>query len=213
MNLRLPDYQIFKSPSFKVFAEGLWHNNPIFVMVLGICSSLAVTTMAKNAFVMWLGVTVVMVISSATISWLRFQIPQAYRMMAYMLLISTPVIVLDQILRITLPAVSKEMGPYVGLIITNCIVMGRAEAFAMSNPPGHSALDAAGAGCGYGMVLVVIGFVRELFGAGSLFGFRILPAAYPSCGLLMSAPGAFLALATLILLANTIRERYQDKKK
>ncbi len=196
----------------KIFWEGVLNNNPIFVMVLGICSSLAVTTTVKNAFVMFLGVTFATVCCSTITAMLRKRIPPGYRMMVYMLIASTLVIVFDRLLKITLPAVSKELGPYVGLIITNCIVMGRAEAFAINNPPACSAVDALGACVGYGVVLLLIACVREIFGMGTLCGFAIMPAAYAKCGLLISAPGAFLCLAVLLLVVNLVREHLTSVK-
>lgn len=205
--------RFFNSPLFKTFNDGIWNNNPIFVTVLGLCSSLAVTTMVKNSIVMYLSVTFTIVLSSLLISFLRNKIPTEFRIMAYMLIISTLVILIDRILKISLPGVSKELGPYVGLIITNCIVMGRAEAFAIKNPPKLAALDAFGAATGYGLVLVFIGIIRELLGRGTLMGFRVMPESYESCGLLTTAPGAFLALGILILIANTIKSMSERKPK
>ena len=197
--------RFLKSARMKVFTDGLWQNNPIFVTVLGICSSLAVTTMLQNAIVMYLSVAFTIVLSSMLISALRSIIPNEFRIMVYMLIISTLVILIDRILKITLPEISKELGPYVGLIITNCIVMGRAEAFAIHNPPKLAALDAFGAATGYGLVLVIIGVVRELLGRGTLMGWHVMPESYETCGLFATAPGAFLALGVLILVANSIK--------
>ncbi|RCK80753.1 MAG: Na(+)-translocating NADH-quinone reductase subunit D [Candidatus Ozemobacter sibiricus] len=199
--------------AWKVFAEGLWKNNPIFIMVLGICSSLAVTTFVKNAFVMYLGVAFATVFTSAIVAAIRKRIPATYRMLVFMMITSTLVIVFDRLLKLTLPAVSKEMGPYVGLIITNCIVMGRSEAFAMSNTPWLSALDGLGVSTGYGLVLLAIAVLREVFGMGTLLGTPVMPGGYQRCGLLISAPGAFLCLTVLLFLANFIREARGEGKK
>ena len=138
----------------------------------------------------------------------RKMIPGSFRMLVFMLVTATLVIVFDRFLKVAMPTVSKEMGPYVGLIITNCLVMGRAEAFAVSNPPFLAAMDAAGSCTGYGIVLVLIAFIREILGMGTLFGFAVMPAAYEKCGLMISAPGAFLCLASLLLIANTLRDRF-----
>ena len=196
----------------KVFWAGVLENNPIFVMVLGICSSLAVTTTVKNSFVMFLGVAFATVLCSTVVSLLRHRIPPTYRMMVYMMVASTLVIVFDRLLKITLPAISKELGPYVGLIITNCIVMGRAEAYGINNPPILSAMDALGSCTGYGAVLIIIGCFREVFGMGTFLGLSVMPASYEKCGLLISAPGAFLCLAMLLLLVNVVRERLKGEK-
>ncbi|NLI76699.1 MAG: NADH:ubiquinone reductase (Na(+)-transporting) subunit D [Candidatus Riflebacteria bacterium] len=190
-----------------IFREGLWTRNPIFAMVLGICSALAVTTTVRNTLVMFLGVLFASVLTSVAVSLLRHRIPGSYRLMVEMLLASTLVIVFDRALRLVLPAVSRELGPYVGLIITNCLVMGRAEAFAMTNPPLPAALDAAGCCTGYGLVMLAIALVREPLGLGTLAGYPVMPAAYEKCGLLVSPPGAFLCLAALLLLVNTLRDR------
>lgn len=195
-----------RGQGWRVFVAGLWKNNPIFVMVLGICSSLAVTTQVKTAFAMSLGVGFATVFTSAIVAALRHRIPATYRMLAFMLITSTLVIVFDRLLKLTLPAISQDMGPYVGLIITNCLVMGRAEAFALSNPPWLAAVDGLGISAGYGLVLLAIAMLRELLGMGTLLGAPIMPAGYVPCGLLTSAPGAFLCLSVLLLLVNAIRD-------
>jgi Na+-transporting NADH:ubiquinone oxidoreductase subunit D len=190
-----------------VFLEGLWRNNPIFGMILGLCSTLAVTNLMANALVMSLAVTAALVASSAIISALRGVIPERVRMITYMLIISSVVITVDMFLRIYVPEVSRSLGPYVALIITNCLLMGRAEAFANANPVGISVVDALGVGLGYGFSLMVLAVFRELLGFGSLFGVRILPAAVTPIGLLSIPPGAFFALGIYILVINTVRRR------
>lgn len=190
-----------------VFIEGLWHNNPIFGMVLGICSTLAVTNLMANALVMSLAVTIILIVNSLVISLLRHVIPERVRMVTYMLVISTLVITVDQTLKIFVPDISRALGPYVALIITNCILMGRAEAYAINNPPYVTVIDAVGVGFGYTFSLMVIAFFREILGFGSLFGIRVLPDFITPMALLSVPPGAFFALGTFILVINVIRNR------
>ena len=187
-------------------------NNPIALQILGICSALAVTTNLNTAVVMTLAVTVVTAFSNFFISLIRNYIPGNIRIIVQMTIIASLVIVVDQILKAVAYDVSKQLSVIVGLIITNCIVMGRAEAFAMKNPPGVSFMDGIGNGLGYGMVLIFVGFVRELFGAGSLFGFEILPLInnggwYQANGLLLLPPSAFFIIGMLIWIIRTV-----DKK-
>ncbi len=207
--LRVPQkgYRLFKSKNRMVFVEGIWHNNPIFGMVLGLYSTLAVTNLMANALVMSCSVLIVLVINSAIISALQDRIPERVRMIAYMLIISTLVITVDIFLKIFLPDVSKSLGPYVALIITNCIIMGRAEAFAINNPVGISVMDALGVGLGYTFSLMSISFFRELLGFGSVFGFKVLPEGFTPAALLSIPPGAFFALGIFILISNTLRKR------
>ncbi|MDO6452106.1 NADH:ubiquinone reductase (Na(+)-transporting) subunit D [Neptunomonas phycophila] len=187
-------------------------NNPIALQILGICSALAVTSNLNTAFVMTLAVTVVTAFSNFFISLIRNYIPSNIRIIAQMTIIASLVIVVDQILKAVAYDVSKQLSVFVGLIITNCIVMGRAEAFAMKNPPGVSFMDGIGNGLGYGAVLMFVGFVRELFGSGSLFGFEILPLInnggwYQANGLLLLPPSAFFIIGMLIWIIRTV-----DKK-
>lgn len=213
VNLKVPQkgYKLFKSKSWIIFKEGVWHNNPIFGMVLGLCSTLAVTNLMSNALVMSLSVTVVLIANSFLISLLRKIIPDKVRMIAYMLITSTLVITVDMILKIMLPQVSKALGPYVALIITNCIIMGRAEAYAINNPIKVSLIDALGVGVGYTFSLMTISLFREAIGFGSLFGIRFLPARIPTISLLTVPPGAFFALGIFILVINSIRNRSSNK--
>ena len=205
--LRTPKkgYRLFRSREWGVLTEGIWNNNPIFGMMLGLCSTLAVTNLLSNAFVMSMSVTVVLVINSAIISALRQFIPEKVRMVVYMLITSSLVIAVDMVLKILLPDISKALGPYVALIITNCIIMGRAEAFAANNSVGLSIADSFGVGIGYTFSLMVIAFFRELLGFGSLFGFRVLPDAVKPIQLLSIPPGAFFALGVFILVINWLR--------
>jgi len=216
--LRVPasGYRLFKTKSWAVFVEGVWHNNPIFGMMLGLCSTLAVTNLMANSLVMGLAVTVVLVVNSMIISALRTVIPERVRMIVYMLVISSLVIAVDMALKIGLPGISKALGPYVALIITNCILMGRAEAFAANNPVGVTIADSLGVGAGYTFSLMTISFFRELIGFGSLFGINVMPEGLEPVQLLAIPPGAFFALGVFILVVNLIRRRHggeTDEKK
>ena len=178
-------------------------NNPITLQVLGICSALAVTSSMQVSFVMALAVTFVTAFSSMFISMLRNHIPGSIRIIVQMVIIASLVIVVDQILKAYAYQISKTLSVFVGLIITNCIVMGRAEAFAMKNPPIPSFIDGIGNGLGYGLILMLVGFVRELFGAGSLFGITILETTnnggwYVPNGMLLLPPSAFFIIGLII---------------
>mgnify|MGYP001486489093 CR=1 FL=1 len=187
----------------KLLVDPLVDNNPITLQVLGICSALAVTSSLKVAFVMSLAVIVVTAFSSYFISLLRNYIPNSIRIIVQMTIIASLVIVVDQILKAYAYEISKTLSVFVGLIITNCIVMGRAEAFAMSNKPYDSFIDGIGNGLGYGLLLMCVGFFRELFGAGTLFGIVILESVndggwYIPNGLLLLPPSAFFIIGFLI---------------
>ncbi|KPA22480.1 Na(+)-translocating NADH-quinone reductase subunit D [Shimia sp. SK013] len=183
--------------------DPLVDNNPITLQVLGICSALAVTSSLEVSMVMALAVTAVTGFSSMFISVLRNQIPGSIRIIVQMVIIASLVIIVDQVLKAYAYEVSKTLSVFVGLIITNCIVMGRAEAFAMKNPPIDSFVDGVGNGLGYGALLLTVGFIRELFGAGTLFGFTILPTVnnggwYVPNGMLLLPPSAFFIIGLLI---------------
>ncbi|MBL7006681.1 MAG: electron transport complex subunit RsxE [Spirochaetia bacterium] len=201
-----------KSKGVSYFIDSLWYNNATFSMVLGICSALAVTTNLLNALVMGISVTVVLIISSMAISLMRNIIPERVRIITFMLIISTFVIMVDFILKIYLPPVSKALGPYVGLIITNCILMGRAEAFAIKQPPYYSFMDSLGSGIGYTLSIMVLAAVRELLGAGSLFGVQVLGDSWDGWGLIMIPSGAFFVLGFYIMFANMIQRRFINRK-
>ena len=178
-------------------------NNPIALQILGICSALAVTSSLQVSLVMSVALTAVTAFSSFFISCIRSYIPSSIRIIVQMTIIASLVIVVDQILKAGAYDISKQLSVFVGLIITNCIVMGRAEAFAMKNPPVPSFLDGLGNGLGYSFVLIVVGVVRELFGAGSLMGIEILPVVteggwYNPNGLLLLPPSAFFLIGFLI---------------
>jgi len=187
----------------EMLVDPLVDNNPITLQVLGICSALAVTSSMQVAFVMSLAVTLVTAFSSMFISMLRNQIPSSIRIIVQMVIIASLVIVVDQLLKAYAYEISKTLSVFVGLIITNCIVMGRAEAFAMKNPPIASFIDGIGNGLGYGLLLMVVSVFRELFGSGSLFGITILPTVnnggwYVPNGLLLLPPSAFFVIGLII---------------
>lgn len=190
----------------ETFKEGAWANNPIAIQVLGICSALAVTNKLSNSLVMGAALVFVCAGSSLIVSLLRNNTPHRIRMIAEVAIIATFVIVFDQILRGFFPAMSKQLGPYVGLIITNCIVMGRAEAFALQNGPVLSIVDGIANGVGYGAVLAIIAFVRELMGTGGIMGYQILSKSwYTPNQIMILAPGAFVALGIVIAIFNVIK--------
>jgi Na+-transporting NADH:ubiquinone oxidoreductase subunit D len=186
-----------------VLLNPLFVNNPIGLQILGICSALAVTTKMSVALVMCIALTLVTAFSNLFISMIRNQIPSSIRIIVQMTIIASLVIVVDQILGAVAYDISKQLSVFVGLIITNCIVMGRAEAFAMQNPPGLSFLDGIGNGLGYSIVLMLVATIREFFGSGSLFGFEIMPLItnggwYSPMGLMLLPPSAFFIIGLLI---------------
>ena len=197
MNLR-------QTREWKIFYEGFWVNNALFRMMLGLCSSLAVTNSVRNSLAMSIGVIFVTVTSSTIISMIRSIIPSRVRMAVFMMVISTFTIVVDQTLKAFYPTISQALGPYVGLIITNCIVMGRAEAFAISNPVLPSMIDAFGVAAGYSFSLLMLATAREIMGFGSFFGFTILGDWWTPWGIMILAPGAFFVLGLYIWLLRTL---------
>jgi len=189
----------------KILTTPIIDNNPVAVQVLGICSALAGTISVKNALVMSIALTLVTAFSSFFISAIRNKIPSSIRIIVQMVVIASLVIVVDQILKAAVYEVSKSLSVFIGLIITNCIVMGRAEAFAMSNPPVASFVDGLGNGLGYSVMLVLVAIIRELFGSGSVFGITILQTIkdggwYVPNGLLLLPPSAFFIIALFIAL-------------
>ncbi|AXV66014.1 MULTISPECIES: NADH:ubiquinone reductase (Na(+)-transporting) subunit D [Pseudoalteromonas] len=192
-------------------------NNPIALQVLGICSALAVTSSLKNALIMSIALTLVTAFSSFFISCIRNQIPSSVRIIVQMTIIASLVIVVDQVLQAFSYATAKELSVFVGLIITNCIVMGRAEAYAMKSPPLMSFLDGIGNGLGYSVVLLTVGFIRELFGKGSLFGVDIIPLVqnggwYQPMGLLILPPSAFFIIGLFIWVLRTVKKDQVEAK-
>lgn len=203
------------SKSRDALLDPLFNNNPIALQVLGICSALAVTTKLEVALVMSVAVIAVTALSSFFVSLIRNYIPSSIRIIVQLTIIASLVIVTDQVLRAYLYDVSLQLSVFIGLIITNCIVMGRAEGFAMQNPPGLSFIDGVGNGLGYGVILMSTGLVRELFGSGRIFGQVVLPLAteggwYVPNGLLVLSPGAFFIIGFLIWGLRTWKPAQQE---
>lgn len=188
----------------EIFMTGVFKDNPIYRQILGICSALAVTNLLMNSLVMGIGLMFVTGLSSFTVSLLRHHTPKHIRMMVQTLIISAFVIILDIFLKAYMPDMSKALGPYVGLIITNCIIMGRCEAYAQNNTPILSFLDGVTMGMGYTMVLLFIAFFRELLGFGTLFGIQIMPESFTTWTLMIMPPGAFFMLGIVIWIAKNI---------
>ena len=201
--------KITKTKAFNVFFKPIWESNPISGQILGICSALAVTVQLKTAVVMGLALTLVLAFSNLSISLMRKFIPRNIRIIIELTVIATLVILTDQVLKAFLYDISKQLSVFVGLIITNCIILGRAETYALGNPPFHSLLDGIGNGLGYSQILITVGVIREFFGAGKLFGFQVIPdafyaAGYENMGLMVLAPGAFIAIGLIVWLQKTV---------
>jgi len=199
----------------ELLLRSIFKRNPIALLVLGICSALAVTGQMSTALVMAICVTLVTAFSSLTISIVRFQIPNTVRIGLQIMVIATLVIIVDQVLKAFYYELSKQLSIFVGLIITNCIVMGRAEGYAMSNPPIPSFIDGIGNGLGYGFILMSVAFVRELFGSGSIFGVEILKLVtndgwYVPNGMLVLPASAFFLIALVIWLIRSVDPDQQE---
>ncbi len=206
---------LFGKDEKKAILDPMWDNNPIAFQVLGICSALAVTTRLDKSLVMGAGVVMVCAIANVIISLLRTRIPSKIRIVVQLVVVSSVVIVFDQLLRAFMFDLSKQLSVFVGLIITNCIVMGRLEAYAMGNPPWRSFLDGIGNGLGYAWILAVVGAVREIFGSGKLLGYQVVPqglyeAGYVNNGLMVLAPGAFILLGVIVWVQRAI-SGYEEK--
>ena len=200
----------------KLVTDPLIENNPVILQTLGICSALAVTSSLKVSLIMCLALTSVVAFSNLSISLIRHQIPGSIRIIVQMVIIASLVIVVDQILKAFAYEVSKTLSVFVGLIITNCIVMGRAEAYAMQNPPLMSFLDGIGNGLGYSAILIGVAVIRELFGAGTLLGIEILPSVanggwYQPNGLLLLPPSAFFIIGCFIWVLRTVKTNQREK--
>ncbi len=201
---------------WSAFRRMIWQENPVFVQILGICSALAVTNLVYNTLIMCLGLIFTTSLSCLTVSLLREVTPRRVRMMTQVLIIAAYVILVQICLDAYLPDISKQLGPYVGLIITNCIVMGRCEAFAAGNRPLPAFCDGLGAGCGYSLVLLAVALVREPLGMGTLFKgspleLTVLPAGWTHWNLMIIAPSGFFCLAGFIALARTINAAQAQK--
>ncbi|MCK9444172.1 MAG: NADH:ubiquinone reductase (Na(+)-transporting) subunit D [Tissierellaceae bacterium] len=197
----------------KIFRMGLWEDNPVLVQIIGICSALAVTNLMMNSLIMGIGLIFVTGLSSFTVSSIRTFTPKHIRMMVQVLIIAAYVIIVDIFLKAYMPEMSKALGPYVGLIITNCIIMGRAEAYAQQNPPIPSFLDGVASGMGYTIVLLLIAFFRELFGFGTVFGIKVLGDWWTPWTIMIMPPAAFFLLAVAIWISKTIQDKEKDDKK
>ncbi|HHJ51587.1 MAG TPA: NADH:ubiquinone reductase (Na(+)-transporting) subunit D [Caldithrix abyssi] len=210
-----PKEKLFSKKNLRVLKEPLSDNNPITFQVLGICSTLAVTVQMRTALVMSLAVMFVLTLSNVAISLLRKYIPSKIRIIVELAIIATLVILVDQILKAYLFNISKQLSVFVGLIITNCIIMGRAEAFALQNKPWPSFLDGLGNALGYGWILMTISTFREILGSGSFFGFQIIPqafyqAGYENMGLMVLSPGAFILLGLLVWVQRSITKTVHE---
>ncbi len=200
----------------ELLLKPIFKGNPVTVLVLGICSSLAVTVQMKGALVMALSVTVVTGLSSLVVSMMRNSIPNRIRIIVQLVVVSLMVILVDQFLKAYSYSISKTLSVYVGLIITNCIVMGRIEAFALGNRPIPSLVDGLANGAGYGLILVIVSFVRELLGSGTLFGMRIIPqsfydAGYMNNGLIILPPMALILLGCIVWVQRSLQKDLQEK--
>ncbi len=201
--------KITRKKAFKVFFTPIWESNPVSGQILGICSALAVTVQLKTAIVMSLALTFVLAFSNLSVSLIRNLIPRNIRIIVELTIIATLVIVADQVLIAFLYDISKQLSIFVGLIITNCIILGRAETYALGNPPVLSMLDGIGNGLGYSQILITVAAIRELLGAGKLFGFQVIPdsfyaAGYENMGFMVLAPGAFIAIGFIAWLQKTV---------
>lgn len=198
-----------KTSYTEILAKGIWKENPVAYQILGICSALAVTVKMSTSIVMGIALTLVTAFSSLLVSLLRKKIPSNIRIIAELSIIASLVIVTDQVLKAFFYDISKQLSIFVGLIITNCIVLGRAESFALANKPLDSFFDGLGNGLGYSLVLVCVAFLRELLGSGKFLGFNIIPqfifdAGYQNMGLMVLAPGAFFIIGLLVWLKNSL---------
>ncbi len=198
-------------PKREIFLTGLWKDNPVLRQILGICSTLAVTNLMVNTLVMDLGLIFTVCMSSLTVSLLRKYTPMRIRMMVQTLVIASYVIIVDLMIKAYLPDISEALGPYVALIITNCIIMGRCEAFARHNPPLASFLDGMGMSVGYSLVLIAIAFVREPLGFGTILGYRIMPEGFVQWTIMIMAPGAFFTLGILVWIMRSFRPQTGDE--
>jgi Na+-transporting NADH:ubiquinone oxidoreductase subunit D len=209
---------MFSAKNLKLFTSPLGRDNPITVQVLGICSALAVTVKLKPAIVMALSVTIVVAISNLVIAAMRKYIPDRIRIIVQLVVIATMVILVDQFLKAYAFDVSKQLSVFVGLIITNCILMGRLEAFAMANKPWPSFIDGLGNGTGYGIILVIVAFFRELLGSGSIFGFPVMEklgvysAGYENNGLMILPPMALISVGIIIWIQRSRNRNLVEKK-
>ncbi len=200
-----------RRPLAKEFTKGLWEQNPILKQVLGMCPTLAVTNSAVNGFAMGLATSFVLLMSSTLVGLVRKIVPNQVRIAVYIVIIAGFVTIADYFLRAQFPEISAALGPFVPLIVVNCIILGRQEAFTSRNPVGRAILDALGMGTGFTLALLVMGSVREALGAGSVFGHVVMPASFERWTIMLLPPGAFLALGTFIGTGNFVAARLQRR--
>ncbi len=198
--------KLLGAKGYKTVKKGIWSDHPIFAVGLGICSALAISNKVENALAMGAGVTFVLVATAVFVSALRKLIPQRVRIITYMIVIASFVIIVDRFLKAFFPTISESVGPYVGLIITNCIIMGRAEAFYIQNNTYHSVLDAVSNGLAYSYTLIIIAVIREVLGFGTLLGMKVTPGGWENWVVMTMAPGAFFLLGLAIWISRTIAE-------
>ncbi len=204
--------KLLGAEGYKTIKKGIWGDHPIFAVGLGICSALAISNKVENAIAMGAGVTFVLVATGILISTLRSLIPQRVRIITYMIIIASFVIIVDKFLQAYFPGISEAVGPYVGLIITNCIIMGRAEAFFIQNNVYQSVLDAVSNGLSYSYTLIIIAIVREILGFGTLLGFNVMPDRWENWVVMTMAPGAFFLLGIAIWISRTLTEAKAEDK-
>jgi Na(+)-translocating NADH:ubiquinone oxidoreductase D subunit len=204
--------KLLGAEGYKTIKKGIWGDHPIFAVGLGICSALAISNKVENAIAMGAGVTFVLVATGILISTLRSLIPQRVRIITYMITIASFVIIVDKFLQAYFPGISEAVGPYVGLIITNCIIMGRAEAFFIQNNVYQSVLDAVSNGLSYSYTLIIIAIVREILGFGTLLGFSVMPDRWENWVVMTMAPGAFFLLGIAIWISRTLTEAKAEDK-
>ena len=204
--------KFFYTRAYRTFSKGFFKENTICCQLLGLCSALAVSNKVENALAMGLGVIFVLVLSSFVVSLLRKLIPPQYRIITFMIIISTLVIFVDQYLKAFFPVISKQLGPYVALIITNCIIMGRHEAFAGKNPVKYSIVDALGNGFSYTYSLLFLAGIREVLAFGTLFNMNVMPQGFSPWIVMAMAPGAFFLLAIYIWIFRIVAKLQPEKE-
>ncbi len=195
------------------FVKGLWRGNPVFVQVLGMCPALAVSNTAMNALAMGLATTFVLLASGLSVSLLRSFIPREARIVCYISIIATFVTAVDYLIMALSLELHRALGAFIALIVVNCLILGRAEAFASKNPPGRALLDGLGMGAGFTAALLFVGVVREILGSGSIFGVAVLPDEFQTWTVMVLPSGGFFAMAMWLLIVNRIKERQEEKEK
>lgn len=204
--------KLLGAKGYKTLKKGMWREHPVFATGLGVCSALAVSNKVENAIAMGVGLTFVLIATAIFVSTLRKLIPQRVRIITYMIVIASFVIIVDKFLKAFFPVISESVGPYVGLIITNCIIMGRAEAFYIQNNIYHSTLDAISNGLSYSYALISIAIIREILGFGTLLGINVTPNGWENWVVMTMAPGAFFLLGLAIWISRSIQDAGSEEK-